>query len=140
MQVPFKINLENKVAVVTGGGGILCAVFAKALAACGAKVAVLDLKKEAADAVADEINKSGGTALGVQANVLDINSLKDAKKTVNEKLGKCDILINGAGGNHPKGNTSKEYFEEGDLNKFSLSLSFSLLSFFSLSLSLSLSK
>ena len=52
MQVPFKINLENKVAVVTGGGGILCAVFAKAIAACGAKVAVLDLKKEAANAVA----------------------------------------------------------------------------------------
>ena len=117
MQVPFKINLENKVAVVTGGGGILCAVFAKALAACGAKVAVLDLKKEAADAVADEINKSGGRALGVQANVLDINSLKEAKKTVNEKMGKCDILINGAGGNHPKGNTSKEYFEDGDLDK-----------------------
>ena len=53
MQVPFKINLENKVAVVTGGGGVLCAVFAKALAACGAKVAVLDLKKEAAENVAD---------------------------------------------------------------------------------------
>ena len=117
MQVPFKINLENKVAVVTGGGGILCAVFAKALAACGAKVAVLDLKKEAADSVADEINKNGGTAVGVEANVLDINSLKEAKKTVNEKLGKCDILINGAGGNHPKGNTSKEYFEDGDLDK-----------------------
>ena len=97
MQVPFKINLENKVAVVTGGGGILCAVFAKVLAVCGAKVAVLDLKKEAADAVADEINKIGGTALGVQVNVLDINSLTEAKKTVNEKLGKCDILINGAG-------------------------------------------
>ena len=126
MEIPFKINLENKVAVVTGGGGILCAVFAKALASCGAKVAVLDLKKESADVIADSINKEGGTAIGVEANVLNTESLKEAKKIVNEKFGTCDILINGAGGNHPKGTTNKEYFEEEDTDREDIMTFFNL--------------
>ena len=126
MEIPFKIKLENKVAVVTGGGGILCAVFAKALASCGAKVAVLDLKKESADVIADSINKEGGTAIGVEANVLNIESLKEAKRIVNEKFGTCDILINGAGGNHPKGTTNKEYFEEEDTDREDIMTFFNL--------------
>ena len=115
--VPFKIDLNGKVAAVTGGGGVLCSEFSKALAQCGAKVAVLDLKKEAADAVAQEIESNGGTAIGVACNVLDKKSLSEAKKTVNEKLGTVDILINGAGGNNPKGTTTKDYFDKSDLNK-----------------------
>ena len=126
MEIPYKINLENKVAVVTGGGGILCAVFAKALASCGAKVAVLDLKKESADVIADSINKEGGIAIGVEANVLNTESLKEAKKIVNEKFGTCDILINGAGGNHPKGTTNKEYFEEEDTDREDIMTFFNL--------------
>ena len=126
MEIPFKIKLENKVAVVTGGGGILCAVFAKALASCGAKVAVLDLKKESADVIADSINKEGGTAIGVEANVLNTESLKEAKRIVNEKFGTCDILINGAGGNHPKGTTNKEYFEEEDTDREDIMTFFNL--------------
>ena len=62
MKLPFEIDLSNKTAVVTGGGGILCSGFSKVLAQCGAKVAVLDLRGENASAVADEINKNGGTA------------------------------------------------------------------------------
>lgn len=115
--IPFKIDLNGKVAAVTGGGGVLCSEFSKALAQCGAKVAVLDLKKEAADAVAQEIESNGGTAIGVACNVLDKKSLSGAKKTVNEKLGTVDILINGAGGNNPKGTTTKDYFDKSDLNK-----------------------
>ncbi len=126
MEIPFKIKLENKVAVVTGGGGILCAVFAKALASCGAKVAVLDLKKESADVIADSINKEGGIAIGVEANVLNTESLKEAKRIVNEKFGTCDILINGAGGNHPKGTTNKEYFEEEDTDREDIMTFFNL--------------
>ena len=126
MEIPFKIKLENKVAVVTGGGGILCAVFAKALASCGAKVAVLDLKKESADVIADSINKEGGTAIGVEANVLNTESLKEAKRVINEKFGTCDILINGAGGNHPKGTTNKEYFEEEDTDREDIMTFFNL--------------
>lgn len=126
MQIPFKIDLRGKVAVITGGGGVLCAIFAKALAECGAKVAILDLRKETADKTADEINTEGGTALGVEANVLDTNSLQEAKKLINEKFGKCDILINGAGGNHPKGNTDKEYLEAEDLDKDDIMTFFNL--------------
>lgn len=116
MKLPFKIDLSGKVAVVTGGGGILCGAFAKAIAACGARVAILDLRKEAADKVADEINACGGTAIGVAANVLDRSSLDAAHDEILNKFGSCDILINGAGGNHPKGTTTKEYFEHGDLD------------------------
>ena len=117
MKLPFEIDLSNKTAVVTGGGGILCSGFSKVLAQCGAKVAVLDLRGENASAVADEINKNGGTAMGISANVLEKDSLMSAKAEVNEKFGKVDILINGAGGNNPKGTTSKDYYEIGDEDK-----------------------
>lgn len=117
MSVPFKINLSGKTAVVTGGGGILCGVMAKALAECGAKVAILDLKKENADKVANEIIAAGGTAIGVAANVLELDSLNAAKAEVTAKFGPCDILLNGAGGNHPKGTTSKEHLTKEDLKK-----------------------
>lgn len=117
MKLPFDIDLKGKVAVVTGGGGVLCGMFAKALASCGAKVAVLDLRKEAADAVADEIKADGGTAIGVCANVLSRESLEEAKKEVNSAFGACDILLNGAGGNNPRGTTTKEYYEIGDEDK-----------------------
>lgn len=115
MKLPFTIDLKDKVAVVTGGGGVLCGAFAKAIAACGAKVAILDLCRENADRVAGEITASGGTAIGVAANVLETASLKQARETVNAQLGTCDILINGAGGNHPKGTTTNEYFDPADL-------------------------
>ena len=103
-----KVDLTGKTAVVTGGGGILCGCMAKALASCGAKVAILDLKQESADEVAREITEQGGTAIGISANVLELESLQAAEKIIREKFGVCDILINGAGGNHPKGTTSSE--------------------------------
>ncbi|PJI09188.1 MULTISPECIES: SDR family oxidoreductase [Clostridium] len=115
MSLPFEIDLKNKVVVVTGGGGVICSGFAKAVAECGAKVAILDLHKDAADKVADEINANGGTAIGVEANVLDVDAVKRARNEVTEKLGTCDILINGAGGNNPKGTTSKDYLFKEDL-------------------------
>jgi len=90
----------SKIVVLTGAGGVLCSTLAKALSKQGHKIAVLDLRKEAADKVADEINAAGGTAIGVAANVLEKASLEAAKEVVNNKLGACDILVNGAGGNH----------------------------------------
>ncbi len=105
-------NLKGKVAVVTGGGGVLGGELAKLLAANGVKVAILDLKKEAAEQVADQITKSGGEAIGLAANVLEKETLEAAKVEVEAVFGTCDILLNGAGGNHPKGTTSKEFFEE----------------------------
>ena len=114
MKLPFEINLKNKVAVVTGGGGILCSSFAQAIAKAGAKVAVLDLNEDAAQSVADTIIQDGGCAIAVKTNVLEKDSLENAKKIINEKLGSVDILLNGAGGNNPKGTTSRDYYEIGD--------------------------
>ena len=115
MKLPFKIDLSGKIALVTGGGGVLCSEFAKALAASGAKVAVCDLRVDAAQKVVDEITKDGGTAIAVGANVLDKASLEAARETILEKFGTVDILLNGAGGNNPKGTTSKDTLDPEDL-------------------------
>ncbi len=105
----------GKTIVLTGAGGVLCGALAKALAKEGHSIAVLDLRKEAADKIADEIKADGGKAIGVAANVLEKESLQKAKKEVNNVLGSCDILINGAGGNHPLGTTSNPFLLESDL-------------------------
>ncbi|MGA2242846.1 MAG: SDR family oxidoreductase [Verrucomicrobiota bacterium] len=116
MNIPFKVNLKDKVALVTGGGGVLCSSMARALAACGAKVAVADLKPEAAETVAAQIRKEGGVAISVACNVLEKASLDAANDKVKKELGPVDILINGAGGNHPKGTTSLEYLRKEDVS------------------------
>ncbi|MBR0348726.1 MAG: SDR family oxidoreductase [Clostridia bacterium] len=108
-------SLKGKVAVITGGGGVLCSGFAKTLAQQGVKVAVLDLNEAAAQKVADEIVADGGTAIAVGCNVLEPDSMKAARDIIAEKLGTCDILLNGAGGNNPKGTTTKETLEKIDL-------------------------
>ena len=116
MKLPLKVDLSGKVAVVTGAGGVLCGMFAKALAASGAKVAVLDLNETAAEKVAAEIRADGGTAKAYMCNVLDKESLEACHQAVLRDLGPCDILINGAGGNNPRATTDKEYFEPGDID------------------------
>ena len=106
MELPFRVDLSDKVVALTGAGGVLISEFAKALAACGAKVALLDINYEAAQKVADEI---GENALAIETNALDSASLKAAKAAVNEKWGKVNFLVNGAGGNNPKATTDNEY-------------------------------
>lgn len=115
MGLAFGTDLTGKVAVVTGAGGVLCGMFAKTLAEAGAKVAVLDLNEEAAQAVADEITAAGGQAKAYKANVLEKDSLEEVHSKVLSDLGPCDILVNGAGGNNPRATTTKEYFELGDI-------------------------
>jgi len=105
----------GKVIVITGAGGVLCSTLAKALAKEGHRIAVLDLREEAAQKIAGEINSAGGTAIGVAANVLERISLEKARDTIHQQLGSCDVLINGAGGNHPLGTTSKPHLLEEDL-------------------------
>lgn len=117
MSVPFKIDLSGKVAVVTGAGGILCSSMAEALAECGAKVALLDLNEDTAKQNAEKIAANGGIAKGYEANVLETESLEEAHKKISKELGDCDILINGAGGNHPRATTDKEYFSMEDLKE-----------------------
>lgn len=76
---------------------------------------MLDLNLEAAEKVAREINEQGGKCIGVKANVLEKKSLKNAKEIVNKEFGSCDILINGAGRNHPLGTTSEPYLLQNDI-------------------------
>lgn len=109
-------DLSGKVAVVTGAGGVLCSYFARVLARAGAKVALLDLNEEAAAGFAAEITEEGGTAKAYKCNVLDKAMCCDVADRVAEELGKCDILVNGAGGNNPKATTDKEYYETGDID------------------------
>ena len=101
-------DLSGKTAVVTGGGGVLCSGFSKTLAEAGAKVAVCDLRLEAAEKVAAEIRENGGEAMAVEMNVLDKASVEAACAKILEKYGAVDILLNGAGGNNPKGTTTRD--------------------------------
>ncbi len=115
MKIPFTPDLNGKVAVVTGGAGVLCAMFARAIAACGAKVAILDLADDKAQLVADEIKADGGEAMAVKVNVLEKESVEAAHQAVLKAYGKCDILLNGAGGNNPRATCDDEFFSAATL-------------------------
>ena len=103
--LPFEIDLNGKSVAITGAGGIICGEFAKALAACGAQVALLDINYDAAEKVATEI---GENAIAIRCNCLDKESIKSAYSTIIGAFGKVDILINGAGGNNPKATCDNE--------------------------------
>lgn len=105
MKLPYSINLSDKVAVVTGAGGVLMAEFARALAACGAKVALLDINEKAAQDVAESI---GENALALGVNCLDKQSIADARDAIHKAFGKVNLLINGAGGNNPRATCDNE--------------------------------
>jgi NAD(P)-dependent dehydrogenase (short-subunit alcohol dehydrogenase family) len=112
------LNIKDKVAVITGGAGIICSVMAKSLAAHGVKTVILDLNKEAADVVAKEIEKEFKTpSAGVAASVLDKSSLEEARNEIHKRFGPVDILINGAGGNSPAATTKVEKIESTDTGK-----------------------
>lgn len=108
-------TLKGRVAVVTGGGGVLCSGFSKDLARQGMKVAVLDINADAAEKTAAEIRAEGFEAIGISCSVLEKESLEKARETVCSTFGTCDLLLNGAGGNHPSGTTTKDKLEAEDL-------------------------
>ena len=101
-------DVSGKVAAITGGGGILCSGMAEALGAAGVKVAVLDLREDAAEAVAKKVREQGGVAVAVAVDVLKRDSIEEAYKKVVDKLGPVDVLINGAGGNKREATTSPD--------------------------------
>ena len=108
------MGLQNKLAVITGAGGVLCSAFAKCLSREGVRVMLLDLNYEAAKAVRDEIINDGGIAEAYECNVLERDSLESVHNDILNKYGKCDILLNGAGGNNPRATLAKEYYQKGD--------------------------
>ncbi len=112
MDLPLGIDFSEKVVVITGAGGILCGTMAKAFARAGAKVAALDLNEEAVKQLAEECRAKGLVCKGYQANVLETQTLQQVHDAILKDLGPCDILINGAGGNHPKATTDNEYHHE----------------------------
>ena len=117
MKLPFHIDLSDKVVVITGAGGVICSTLAKAVGACGAKVALLDLNKDAAQKYVDEIVAEGGIAKAYMCNVLEKASIEKAHEEILADFGKCDILLNGAGGNNPRATTDNEYFHESDIGE-----------------------
>jgi len=117
MKLPFQIDLSGKTVVITGAGGVLCSMFAEAVALTGAKVALLDLNEEAAKRNAEKICAAGGIAKGYLCNVLEPASIEAARDLIAADFGTCDILINGAGGNNPKATTDNEYFTPEDMGK-----------------------
>ena len=106
MTLPFEIDLSGKVVAITGAGGVLMSEFARALGACGAKVALLDINAQAAEAVAASI---GPNALAVPTNCLDKAEIEKALETVHTAFGPVNMLINGAGGNNPRATADNEY-------------------------------
>lgn len=104
-------NFKDKVIVISGAGGILCAFLAKELAKTQAKIALLDINLDAANKVADEITQQGGIAKAYKTNVLDLESIQQTRNIIEEDFGTCDILINGAGGNNPKATTDNEFHQ-----------------------------
>lgn len=117
MKLPMQVDLKDKVAVVTGAGGVICSAMAEALALSGAKVALLDLNLEAAQKNADAIVEKGGVAKGYVCNVLEKESIEAARDAIAADFGTCDILVNGAGGNNPKATTDDEYFQPEDMGE-----------------------
>jgi NAD(P)-dependent dehydrogenase (short-subunit alcohol dehydrogenase family) len=110
-----RFDLTGKVAAITGGGGELCGAMAEALGLMGVKVAVLDIDTEKAGARSLAVNQSGGTAKPFQCDVLNADQVRDCYEQVRNLWGPPDFLINGAGGNDPRGSTSDEFFEPGKL-------------------------
>lgn len=110
MKLPFDIDLTDKVVVITGGTGVIGSAMSTALAQSGAKVAMVGLREDASGLV-ETIKALGGESQVFLGDVTNKEDMKRIKQEVNDTFGSVDILINGAGGNAPKGTTDDERFE-----------------------------
>lgn len=110
MKLPFKVDLSDKIIAVTGAGGVICGEFARALAACGAKVALLDINFDAAKKIADEI---GENAIAVRCDCLNKDSIIAAKENIEESFGKVNFLIKRRGREQPEGHDGQRDDDRG---------------------------
>jgi NAD(P)-dependent dehydrogenase (short-subunit alcohol dehydrogenase family) len=106
--IPLHENLKDRVAVITGGSGVLCSEMARELSRQGMKIAILNRSAESGRQVADSLNEAGGDAIAVQADILSKEALTAAREEILSRFGRVDLLINGAGGNHPDAITAPE--------------------------------
>lgn len=104
-----RFDLGGKTVVITGGGGALCGAMADALGTMGVRVAVVDISLEKAQMRAQAIRRRGGTALAFGCDVLDPVELRECSDSILAAWGPPELLINGAGGNDPRGSTSLEF-------------------------------
>ena len=109
----MRLELSGKVAVITGGGGVLCSAIAEGLAREGVRCVILDIAEDKAEATLERVKRAGSDGLALKASVLDRGDLERAADETLKAFGRVDFLINGAGGNHPKATTSAEvpFFE-----------------------------
>lgn len=111
MNITSNHNLQDKIIVITGAGGVLCGFLATELAKTGAKIALLDINIDAAGQFVEQIQNNGGIAKAYRTNVLDLESIQKTRDEILTDWGTCDILINGAGGNSPKATTDNEFHD-----------------------------
>ncbi|WP_436854471.1 SDR family oxidoreductase [Staphylococcus caeli] len=109
--LPFNVDLNGKNIVVTGGAGVIGAEMSKSLAQCGANIIIIGIDEAGGDRVVKEIETAGGKACSIVASVTEKEAMEKAKETVHSTFGTVDILINGAGGNHPRGTTDDEQYD-----------------------------
>ena len=110
--IPMHENLKGRVAVITGGSGVLCSEMARELARQGVKVAILNRTAEKGQQIVHQIIENGGTAIAITTDVLDRASLEHARDEIVKRYGRIDVLINGAGGNHPDSITDQEVYSD----------------------------